>query len=200
MSEKEAPLDRRKLLAMGWHKAAADASARRSRRWIRPPHALPEPDFLAKCTGCGDCISACPHDVVFALPASSGLRAETTPALDLLRRGCHMCDGWPCVAACEAEALVLPPDPVEDAPPALPRLALVEIDTDTCLAYLGPECGACAHACPVPGALEWEGGIRPVVNTDICTGCALCREACIVDPKAIRVSAYVRDQETMEVT
>jgi Pyruvate/2-oxoacid:ferredoxin oxidoreductase delta subunit len=39
-----------------------------------------------------------------------------------------------------------------------------------------------------------------VVKTDICTGCALCREACIVDPKAIKVSAYVRDEETMEVT
>jgi ferredoxin-type protein NapG len=199
MSEKEAPLDRRKLFTLGWSKAAGNAAARRSSRWIRPPHALPEPEFLIKCTGCGDCISACPHDVVFALAAWSGLRAETTPALDLLNRGCHMCDGWPCVAACETGALVRP-DPVEEAPPALPRLALVEIDTDTCLAYLGPECGACAHACPVPGALEWEGGIRPVVKTDICTGCALCREACIVDPKAIKVSAYVRDEETMEVT
>lgn len=199
MSKREASLDRRELFTLGWRKAAGNAAARRSSRWIRPPHALPEPEFLIKCTGCGDCISACPHDVVFALPAGSGLRAETTPALDLLNRGCHRCDGWPCVAACEAGALVRP-DPVEDAPPALPRLALVEIDTDTCLAYLGPECGACAHACPVPGALEWEGGIRPVVKTDICTGCALCREACIVDPKAIKVSAYVRDQETMEVT
>jgi ferredoxin-type protein NapG len=199
MNEREAPLDRRKLFTLGWSKAAAEMAARRSSRWVRPPHALPEPEFLARCTGCGDCISACPHDVVFALPAGSGLRAETTPALDLLSRGCHMCDGWPCVAACEPEALVRP-DQAGEEPPAHPRLALVEIDTDTCLAYLGPECGACAHACPVPGALEWEGGIRPVVNTDVCTGCALCREACIVDPKAIKVSAYLRDEETMEVT
>ena len=109
-----------------------------------------------------------------------------------------MCDGFPCVAACEAGALVLP-DQAGEAPPAPPRLALVEIDTDTCLAWLGPECGACAHACPVPGALEWEGGTKPVVKTDICTGCALCREACIVDPKAIKVSAWVGDEETVEV-
>ena len=192
-------MDLRELFTLGWRKAAGNGAARRSRRWIRPPHALPEPEFLIKCTGCGDCISACPHDVAFALPAGSGLQAETRPALDLLNRGCNLCDGWPCVTACEAGALVRP-DPAGEAPTALPRLALVEIDTDTCLAYLGPECGACAHACPVPGALEWEGGIRPVVKTDICTGCALCREACIVEPKAIRVSAYVRDQETREVT
>jgi ferredoxin-type protein NapG len=188
MSNNEASLDRRQFFTKGWRKAGADAAAPRSSRWIRPPHALPEPEFLAKCNGCGDCITACPHDVVFALSSGAGLRAEKTPALDLLNRGCHMCDGWPCVAACEAAALVVP-DPVEDAAPALPRLALVEIDTDTCLAYLGPECGACAHACPVPGALTWEGGTRPVIETGICTGCALCREACIVDPKAIKVSA-----------
>ncbi len=196
MSESETPLDRRELFTLGWRKAAEDAAAPRASRWIRPPHALPEPEFLIKCTGCGDCIAACPHDVVFALPASSGLRAETTPALDLLKRGCHMCDAMPCVAACETGALELP----EPAEGTLPRLALVEIDTKTCLAWLGPECGACAHACPVPGALAWEGGIRPVVKTGLCTGCALCREACIVDPKAIKVSACVRDQETMEVT
>ena len=198
MSEREMPLGRRELFTLGWRKAAADTGARRSRRWIRPPHALPEAEFLSKCTGCGDCIAACPHDVVFALAAGSGLRAETTPALDLLRRGCRMCDDLPCVAACEAGALVLP-DQAGEAPPAPPRLALVEIDTDTCLAWLGPECGACAHACPVPGALEWEGGTKPVVKTDICTGCALCREACIVDPKAIKVSAWVGDEETVEV-
>jgi len=199
MSEREASLDRRELFTLGWRKAAANAVARRSSRWIRPPHALPEPEFLTKCTGCGDCITACPHDVVFALSSGSGLRAENTPALDLLNRGCHMCDGWPCVTACEPEALVRP-DQIEEAPPAPPRLALVEIDTETCLAYLGPECGACAHACPVPGALEWENGIRPVINTDLCTGCALCREACIVEPKAIKVSAYLCDEEMMEVT
>ena len=53
---------------------------------------------------------------------------------------------------------------------------------------MGPECGACTDACPVEDALEWEDGIKPVVNGERCTGCALCREACILDPKAIKVS------------
>ena len=52
-----------------------------------------------------------------------------------------------------------------------------------------------AHSCPVPGALEWEGGVRPAINEARCTGCAMCREACIVDPKAAAVSALVPDEE-----
>ena len=87
----------------------------------------------------------------------------------------------------------------EGAPLAPPKLAAVRIDTRTCLPYSGPECGACAHACPVPGALEWEDGIRPVVNDERCTGCALCREACIVEPKAIEVAAFIPDGEMAEV-
>jgi ferredoxin len=71
----------------------------------------------------------------------------------------------------------------------------VRIDTETCLPYLGPECGACADSCPVPGALRWEGGLRPVIDDEICTGCALCRQACILDPKAIGIAAFIPDDE-----
>ncbi|MDP6774258.1 MAG: hypothetical protein QGI63_08315, partial [Rhodospirillales bacterium] len=80
------------------------------------------------------------------------------------------------------------------------RLARVWIDTTTCLPYSGPECGACADSCPVEGALEWEGGVRPVVNDERCTGCALCREACIVDPKAIGVAAFIPKEELAGVS
>jgi MinD superfamily P-loop ATPase len=53
----------------------------------------------------------------------------------------------------------------------------------------GPECGVCRDACQVPGALLWEKGIKPVIDNDVCTGCALCREACITDPKFIDITA-----------
>ena len=89
------------------------------------------------------------------------------------------------------------PDRGDGTPPGPAKFALVRIDTNTCLPYSGPECGACADSCPVPGALEWEGGLRPVINEEICTGCALCREACIVDSKAIKITAFIpEDEET----
>lgn len=166
----------------------------RAEGWIRPPFAAGESEFLARCTRCDNCIEACPHDVLFALPADKGARAAGTPAMDLLDRGCLMCADWPCVAACEPDALRLP-DPGEGLPPSPAKFAEVRIDTKTCLPYLGPECGACADSCPVPGALTWEGGLRPVIDAEICTGCALCRQACILDPKAIKITAFIPEDE-----
>lgn len=192
MSNDTDPLSRRQMLTMAWREGSA-----RSNRWIRPPFALPEPQFRGACTRCGDCIDACPHGVIFALPAKLGPQVENTPALDLLNKGCHLCEDWPCVTACEPEALKLP-ELEEGAPPAVPRLALAEVDTEACLAYLGPECGACAHVCPIPGALTWENGTKPVIKADLCNGCALCSEACIVDPKAIKISADLEKRDISE--
>ena len=200
---REAAMKRRDLFKLGARKAveitsraAARKVAKEAENWIRPPFAAAELDFLLACTRCDKCIEACPHDVLFKLPARWGIKAAGTPAMDLRARGCHMCEDWPCVAVCKPEALKLP-DGDGETPPAPPKLALVTIDTKTCLPYLGPECGACAHACPIPDALEWEDGLRPVINEDVCTGCALCREACIADPEAVDVSAFIpNDEET----
>jgi len=196
---------RRGFLTQGARKAAelavqgADARLKvQARRWIRPPFALDELEFLLACTRCGDCVEACPHRVIFLLSSRLGAKVTGTPALDLLNRGCHLCEDWPCVAACEPGALGLPQtESDEDAQTAgqplarpLPELAEVEIDARSCLPYLGPECGGCAHSCPVEGALIWDQD-KPCIVQDLCVGCALCREACIVTPKAITVRSPV---------
>jgi ferredoxin-type protein NapG len=152
-------------------------------RWFRPPYARPELEFIVFCTRCGDCIDACPHDIIFPLSNDIGMQVGGTPVLNLMRKGCHLCADWPCVQACKPEALILPVPEAEEPVP-LPQLALANIDSQHCLPYLGPECGACEGSCPVPGALTWDGN-KPVINAELCTGCALCREACIADPKAV---------------
>ncbi|MCH8134439.1 MAG: 4Fe-4S dicluster domain-containing protein [Proteobacteria bacterium] len=155
--------------------------------WVRPPFALPELEFLLTCTRCGDCIDACPHQVVFPLSARRGTRFAATPALDLLHKGCHLCADWPCVKSCSVGALQLP-EVEEDEQPATPTIAKASVDTATCLPYKGPECGACAGSCPVPGALTWDRQ-KPRINAELCVGCGLCREACILEPKAIRIES-----------
>ncbi len=199
-------MKRRHFFKLGARKAAQIASqvasekfAMRAENWLRPPFAQEELRFLLACTRCDKCIEACTYDVLFRLPARLGRQVADTPAMDLLKRGCHMCSDWPCVGACEPGALTIP-DRQNGIPPEPAKFARVRIDRDACLPYSGPECGACAHSCPVEGALQWEGGVRPVINEESCTGCALCREACIVDPKAIKVAAFVAEEEMAGVS
>lgn len=150
--------------------------------WIRPPFAKPETGFILSCSRCDRCIAACPRKILFRLPATAGLKAAGTPAMALERGGCHLCSDWPCVAAC-ADGALQRPDASPEASPAPPMLSAARLDSACCLPYAGPECGACAGSCPVPGALRWDGP-RPVL-TVACVGCGLCREACIASPKAI---------------
>jgi ferredoxin-type protein NapG len=194
-------VDRRQFFKAGFTnvtKSVVEEVERRAeqkaQRFIRPPFALQELDFLLACTRCEACIEACPHQVIFPLSAKMGVQEAATPALDLLNKGCHLCQEWPCVDACEAGALLRPEcsDEEPHAKKELPRLARAEIDTQHCLPYSGPECGACKGTCPVTGAMTWPHE-RPQINTDLCTGCALCREACIVEPKAIMIRSLHQD-------
>lgn len=194
---------------------AAEKAAANASRWIRPPFAIEELDFLLACSRCGDCIEACPHDVIFPLASRLGAKVFSTPAMDLANQGCHLCVDWPCVSVCEPKALLLPTavnktkeDNAADLEVSteqlevsedknshgldydekiLPKIANVYINESTCLPYSGPECGAC-NVCPVEGAMIWVME-KPEINQTLCTGCALCREACIVEPKAVIVQS-----------
>ena len=185
-------MDRREFFKRGFGKATEAAVkvadkrvSDRAKHWIRPPYAIPELDFLLACTRCNACIEACPHNVIFPLAARLGADVASTPALDLLTKGCHLCDDWPCVTACKPKALILA-EPNEMGEVELLKFALAEINTATCLPYSGPECGACAGSCFVEGALIFESE-RPIINAELCIGCGLCREACIVEDKAINI-------------
>lgn len=183
-------MDRRQFFRQALSKGAKAATqaadrhvSRRASRWLRPPHALDELEFLLACTRCDDCIRACPDQVIFPLSARLGAQVVGTPALDLLNKPCRLCADWPCVAACTTGALRLP---AADAEPAPPRLAVAQIDPGACLPYAGPECGACRDSCPVPGALLWRGE-TPHIDPGHCVGCAQCRASCIAVPNAILI-------------
>lgn len=182
-------------------KVADKRVSEKAKHWIRPPYAIPELDFLLGCTRCDACIEACPHDIIFPLAARLGADVANTPALDLLKKGCHLCEDWPCVNACEPEVLTFLDKESEsidysEAVKAdtiksriVEKFANAKIDESVCLPFSGPECGACVSVCSVEGALTLVQE-KPVIDQNLCVGCAMCREACIVEDKAVSITPY----------
>jgi MauM/NapG family ferredoxin protein len=148
------------------------------RIWLRPPGAAPEAVLADLCTRCSKCVTVCPREAIFGLPASYG-RDAGTPAILARRAPCVMCDGLECTRACPSGALspLLPVDV---------KMGTAVVDRDRCVTFHGQPCEICHGACPVRGALRLEWG-QPIVEPSLCTGCGACENACPTDPTSIFV-------------
>jgi ferredoxin-type protein NapG len=165
---------------------------------LRPPGALDEKDFLKTCIKCGMCVEACPYDtLILAKPGDK--KPIGTPYFTPREVPCYMCPDIPCVPVCPTEALDITKVLNEgklDINKASMGVAVV--DTKNCIAFWGIQCDACYRACPLLDSaikLEYEKNTRtgkhaylkPIVDSDYCTGCGLCERACVTQKAAIFV-------------
>lgn len=176
---------RRELLTswIGTFKEAASASRpsteKPSSTFLRPPGALlPDEDFLEKCTGCDECVAACPPAAIFKIKDPDGL---VIPAIEVIRQPCLMCTDIPCAPACPEGALIKPESPERI------RIGIARVNPLTCVTFNGQICDLCFQACPYPHAALMMIGGRPLVGSGACTGCGLCEKACPERPRAIAV-------------
>ncbi len=160
---------------------------------LRPPGALIEEDFLAACVRCGQCVRDCPYDTL-KLAEPSDPVAAGTPYFVARNTPCEMCDDIPCVKACPSGALDPELTNIDDSHMGIAVL----IDDETCLNMQGLRCDVCYRVCPLIDeaiTLETHRNIRtgkhaifePRVNTDVCTGCGKCEQACVLEVSAIKV-------------
>jgi len=147
--------------------------------WLRPPGAAPEDLFLERCTKCGDCIDACPHDAI------ESLMVQETPGIYPGETPCQLCEGFPCILACETEAL-MPLHNLYDV-----RMGVAKVSRNVCTA--GNGCNACVSKCPT-GAISMDFVVLLVaVDESLCVGCGVCQYICgtVNDRAAIRVTPRV---------
>jgi len=71
---------------------------------LRPPGAVEEDDFLKLCIKCGQCLQVCPYDSIFLEDIEGGASVGMA-YIDPLKRGCYLCEAFPCILACPTGAL-----------------------------------------------------------------------------------------------
>ena len=145
----------------------------------RPPGAIIESLFMMACTRCHECVRACPHGSIFIFDSDAGI-LKNTPVLEPDQRACAMCDEFPCATVCTSKALEIPKEKTWP-------LGKVKIRKDVCIAFMGPECGACVGVCPNDLNAITLAHWKPKLDQERCIGCGICIQECPVIPKAIEL-------------
>lgn len=145
------------------------------RSFLRPPGAVGETAFLARCTRCQACLSACPERIIQPLSIADSIKGAGTPTLDFSRAYCTFCKNETgtsprCAAACPSGALT----------PSSGQARIngvASVNTTSCIAWDWKGCTACVDECP-QGAIGLDEKKRPVVDEKACDGCGLCELIC----------------------
>lgn len=173
---------------------------------IRPPGALEEREFLAKCLQCGLCMKACPTGGLQPTTFEAGWEGLWTPRLVPSRGYCEFNCNL-CGQVCPTGAI----QPLALDEKKKTRIGMATVDTTRCLPYAyDRNCIVCEEHCPVPTKAIYfvekelhlrEGGTRivkqPKVDPNLCTGCGICENKCVFeDFPAIRVTSAGETRHT----
>ncbi|MBN2207040.1 MAG: 4Fe-4S binding protein [Candidatus Aminicenantes bacterium] len=177
----------------------APAAKRAHVKLIRPPGALPEPEFLARCVKCGECMKACPTNGLQPTLFEAGLEGLWTPRLVPTIGYCEYYCSL-CTQVCPTDAIR--ELTIEDKVQV--KIGTSWINKNRCIPYaLGKPCIVCEEHCPTsPKAIKLvlvqaalpDGTVStqkaPVIDQDLCIGCGICENKCpVVDEPAIFVTS-----------
>jgi MauM/NapG family ferredoxin protein len=172
---------------------------RASLKLIRPPGAVPEEEFLAKCVKCGQCMRACPTNGLQPAKTEAGPEGLWTPMLvpkiGYCEYYCSLCTQVCPTGAIQKQTI--------EAKNKI-KIGSAWVNKNRCIPYtLGKPCIVCEEHCPVsPKAIKLvevetklPGGKvvvqkAPVIDLDQCTGCGICENKCpVADDPAIYVTS-----------
>lgn len=138
-------------------------------KFLRPPGARPEEEFLARCLQCGQCAQVCIFDCI-RMRTGFDPFVSGTPEISPRDAPCELC--MRCSAICPSDAL-------EDVPIEKSRMGYAILDRDKCYTWKGfIVCRSCYERCPLKAtAMVLKEGIYPAI-TDKCVGCGVCEHVC----------------------
>ena len=156
---------------------------------VRPPGALGESDFLARCIRCGACMKVCPTNAIHPAALEAGLEGMWSPVLRMTIGYCEY-ECTLCSQVCPTGAI----RPLDLAAKQAIRIGLAYFDRNRCLPYAyARTCIVCEEHCPTPRKAIWfeevvvtaPGGERvtvkqPHVDPELCIGCGICTNKCVI--------------------
>jgi MauM/NapG family ferredoxin protein len=171
---------------------------------IRPPGALEEEEFLARCVRCGQCMKICPENALHPALDEAGIEGLWTPVL-IPRIGYCQPSCTLCTQVCPTAALrrVREDEKTGANGAEMVRLGTAFIDRGRCLPWaMGTPCQVCEEFCPTSPTSIWMNEVevqvrgqpvklkQPHVDPAQCNGCGACEFVCPVNDKAaIRVTS-----------
>ncbi len=177
--------------------AAAHSKRSEDGRMIRPPGAVPEESFAARCIACGQCMKTCPTNALQPCQLSDGFHRLYTPKVVPRIGGCEeKC--YACGHVCPTGAI----RPLTYEKKRFAKIGTAVVNRHRCLAWeQNKECLVCDEVCPynaiIPMVVETTTGPFkvPVVDEDLCIGCGMCEQHCpITDQAAIVVYRFAENR------
>jgi len=174
------------LLVLPFLRTSAHARTART-GLLRPPGAVEEKAFLARCIRCGECMRVCPQHALQPALLQYGLEEMWSPVL-VARIGYCEFNCTLCTQVCPTGAIERLSQKVKQEF----RIGTAYFDKDRCIPWAeNTDCLVCEEVCPTPEKsihlvdeeLLGDDGVkrivkRPYVVDANCIGCGICETKC----------------------